>query len=162
MRKIITILCFVILLSGCATTVRYGHAPNDYSPDVVELENIDTKKTGYAVVVGAEGDRQWGFLITAKPRITIRLDKPRNAFISFFSDGLSESIKVPAGTHDLVIHYEELSVGMTIQAKQVRLLADRTYLVNYREANRYITIWIEDTKTGEVVYGKKPAPEKIE
>ena len=156
MRTISVIIISLVLMSACATAPDYGHAPTDYDPRHLQVSEKENADSGYSILVGAEGDRQYGILVTSKPRITIRLDKPRNAIAEFFTSGLHESVKVVAGTHDFIFHFKDIAGKTDISAKNVTVKPNRTYLVNYREHNRYVTIWIEDMESKEVIYGRKP------
>ncbi|GHB73084.1 hypothetical protein GCM10008107_23130 [Psychrosphaera saromensis] len=149
MKKIILIIMAVIL-TGCASLPQHkGVIPLDVSPTY--NQSAKQGDENLAEIICAEGERQYYFLGTSKPSLSLMFT---DEGFKFFNDYKS-SWKLAPGKRNFTLHWSFDDRYADFKVSQFEFKANEKYLAKYSVQNRQIKVWIE-TEDGTVVFGKRP------
>ena len=137
-----------ILLFGCSSLPQHmGEVPSDLEVEV--HGNIDEASGNYSELYCSEGERQYFFLGTSKPNITVTLDS------SFFATSY-EAVRFRSGHRNINLRFEFSNQFANFKVKNFNFEPGVKYYAKYSVGSyKRIRIWLEKSD-GTVVYGKKP------
>jgi hypothetical protein len=148
MMKLISILAMSVFLFGCSSLPHHmGEVPNDLEVEV--HGNIDEANGEYSELYCSEGERQYFFLGTSKPNLTVSLDN------SIFASSY-DAVRFRSGHRNINLRFEFSNLFANFKVRNFNFEPGVKYYAKYSVGSyERIKVWIEKSD-GTVVYGKKP------
>jgi WD40 repeat protein len=149
MKKISLILISLMMTACASYPQHWGSIPEDAR----HTYNKPSKPTdeNLAEIICAEGEREYYFIGTSKPKLMLRFTDEGSSFFKSYRNAW----KVAPKERNFNLHWSFKGSYADFSVRDFKFEPNEKYYAKYSANQNKIKVWIE-TQSGDVVFGKKP------